>query len=292
MSRERRNLSAASLFAVVLPIVITACSSAAAPYSYGSNDGSAGSGGGGGSAGSGADNTAGSDDGPAAGESGAGGAGAAGNESGSVPTPTGSCCEAHDSAGCESQNVMSCVCSTSPSCCTEAWTAACASLAAKSCTTCDTGEAGSAGEGGSAGEAGSGGAEPFGGASGSSDSGGSEPFGGSSGAEPGGTCCKANYYPGCSSTTVEACVCAEDAYCCSVEWDSSCADEVIELGCGTCNGSGSGSSGNGCCDPYAGYCNSSYIRGCVCEYDYYCCAYEWDEGCADEVEALGCGYCD
>jgi hypothetical protein len=29
-------------------------------------------------------------------------------------------------------------------------------------------------------------------------------------------------------------VCAKDPFCCETAWDSVCAGEVAELGCGTC----------------------------------------------------------
>ncbi|MCH9685879.1 MAG: hypothetical protein K0V04_30880 [Deltaproteobacteria bacterium] len=40
---------------------------------------------------------------------------------------------------------------------------------------------------------------------------------------PGLDCCNANGTPGCMEPVIEACVCALDAFCCSVEWDGLCA---------------------------------------------------------------------
>ena len=51
-----------------------------------------------------------------------------------------------------------------------------------------------------------------------------------------GGCCIANGTPGCEDAKIQGCVCAFDAYCCNVQWDSICADEVESLGCGSCGG--------------------------------------------------------
>ena len=50
-----------------------------------------------------------------------------------------------------------------------------------------------------------------------------------------GDCCEpADGMVGCGDDEVEACVCAEDAYCCDTEWDSYCVSEVAEFGCAVC----------------------------------------------------------
>ena len=51
------------------------------------------------------------------------GAGGSGTLSG-----MGSCCDAHDTPGCGDAELQVCVCEKLPSCCTEAWTAACTFL--------------------------------------------------------------------------------------------------------------------------------------------------------------------
>jgi hypothetical protein len=43
------------------------------------------------------------------------------------------CCTAHPSVGCNSKNIVECVCSQDPSCCTLDWDAACASLGCGDC---------------------------------------------------------------------------------------------------------------------------------------------------------------
>ncbi|HET6585343.1 MAG TPA: hypothetical protein VFG69_17915, partial [Nannocystaceae bacterium] len=38
----------------------------------------------------------------------------------------------------------------------------------------------------------------------------------------GGECCEPSPMPGCADQAVADCVCAEDAYCCEMEWDGEC----------------------------------------------------------------------
>lgn len=40
--------------------------------------------------------------------------------------------------------------------------------------------------------------------------------------------------PGCADDTIEQCVCAVDPFCCDVEWDQLCVDQVESLDCGSC----------------------------------------------------------
>ena len=56
----------------------------------------------------------------------------------------------------------------------------------------------------------------------------------STGDEDPGTCCMSQNGPGCSNDAIEACVCAQDAYCCETQWDSQCVGEVEEFNCGMC----------------------------------------------------------
>ncbi len=51
-------------------------------------------------------------------------------------------------------------------------------------------------------------------------------------------CCDTAMTPGCSDKTVEQCVCKQDAYCCTVEWDSTCVQAVESFGCGKCGDGG------------------------------------------------------
>lgn len=48
-----------------------------------------------------------------------------GKDAGVSLMPTGSCCEAHDTPGCEDALLMACVCEKNQACCTDAWSAGC-----------------------------------------------------------------------------------------------------------------------------------------------------------------------
>lgn len=54
-----------------------------------------------------------------------------------------------------------------------------------------------------------------------------------------GGCCSAHDCcttggPGCEDDAVSLCVCELDPYCCDVEWDQTCVDEVVAFDCGEC----------------------------------------------------------
>lgn len=48
-------------------------------------------------------------------------------------------------------------------------------------------------------------------------------------------CCLSHETGGCDGEAIEACVCAEDPYCCSETWDDACVAAVEGLGCGRCD---------------------------------------------------------
>ena len=62
--------------------------------------------------------------------------------------------------------------------------------------------------------------------------------GGSGGGTAGGDCCDTHETPGCGTTEVETCVCAQDSYCCDTAWDATCVAEVDQFSCGTCGTTG------------------------------------------------------
>ncbi|RLB58379.1 MAG: hypothetical protein DRI90_16830 [Deltaproteobacteria bacterium] len=62
--------------------------------------------------------------------------------------------------------------------------------------------------------------------------------GGGGGGTAGGECCNVHETPGCGTTEIETCVCAQDSYCCDTEWDATCVAEVTQFGCGTCDATG------------------------------------------------------
>jgi len=129
-------------------------------------------------------------------------------------------------------------------------------------------------------------------------------------------CCTALGGAGCSSAGCTAAVCGYDAFCCSVNWDSSCANEAaIDPACGCCDvvcGPTCSSCGDGvvqppeacdppgstapvcnCCTAHGGLgCSDAACTAAVCSYDPYCCSVSWDNVCAGEAAIdLACGCC-
>jgi hypothetical protein len=129
-----------------------------------------------------------------------------------------------------------------------------------------------------------------GGAGPTSDEGGADP--GKPGDPGGAACCASADMPGCAAdTTIEACVCAEDSYCCEEAWDGLCVQAVSELGCGTCPDLPPDNS-EPCCEAHSTTgCVDTMISDCVCAEDSYCCDVEWDELCVANVDQHGCGMC-
>jgi len=54
------------------------------------------------------------------------------------------------------------------------------------------------------------------------------------GSDDPGNCCASHAGAGCTNPAIEACVCAQDSFCCDNTWDGTCAGEVESLGCGMC----------------------------------------------------------
>ncbi len=138
--------------------------------------------------------------------------------------------------------------------------------------------------------------------------GGAATFGGAG--PSGGDCCTPMATPGCGADpSVEACVCAQDDFCCTDSWDDTCIGEVDEFGCGSCGGGFGGSDpgfggsdpgmggapgGSGACctpEPTPGCGDDAFVEQCVCLFDSYCCDTEWDDTCVEEVDLFGCGSC-
>lgn len=51
-----------------------------------------------------------------------------------------------------------------------------------------------------------------------------------------GDCCTEHMAAGCTGDAVEACVCAQDDFCCTEQWDALCVAAVAERGCAACPG--------------------------------------------------------
>jgi hypothetical protein len=116
-------------------------------------------------------------------------------DSGEPPPPAGGCCEILMTPGCDDPAVQACVCMEDAFCCDTAWDDVCVNeVDGFGCGTC-------------------GGMEPPPGAS---------------------SCCSAQLGPGCDDPAVQACVCFVDEYCCSTQWDATCAIFVELFLCGSC----------------------------------------------------------
>lgn len=163
---------------------------------------------------------------------------------------SGSCCNANGTAGCDDDACCRTVCVMDAFCCEIEWDEQCADEAADLCVGCQ-------------------------------------------GLCPGsGDCCVANASPGCNDASCCETICGLDPFCCEIEWDSICADEACVLCDGaTCNcptecpGSGNCCSANGSTG-----CNDAFCCETVCEFDPYCCLFEWDDICADVADSL-CDVC-
>jgi hypothetical protein len=207
----------------------------------------------------------------------------------------GDCCADNGTPGCDNPAVESCVCADDAYCCETKWDGICAGeVESMGCGSCN-------GTGPECGD-------------GSCDAGEDcqvcpedcGPCGGT------GSCCEPQDTPGCDNPTLQACVCAQDSFCCEFTWDGICVEEVAEFGCGSCDGGGCGDgqctedesclscpddcgpcAGSGCCSPHPEPgCDDGLAQACVCEQDAFCCETEWDEICVNEVTSLGCGVCD
>lgn len=103
-------------------------------------------------------------------------------------------------------------------------------------------------------------------------------------------CCTVLDTPGCANAEIQACVCAQDSFCCETQWDELCASEVETFGCGACFDDLQPV--DDCCLPsMLPGCDDPGIAECVCGIDVYCCETIWDGLCVGQVDELGCGAC-
>jgi hypothetical protein len=96
-------------------------------------------------------------------------------------------------------------------------------------------------------------------------------------------CCTVSSSAACDDVEVLACVCAGDAFCCDVAYDTSCVRQAASR-CGQD------------CDarvPVSDCCGASEVPGCaapqvascVCAVDPFCCAFRFDESCVNLARA-------
>ena len=94
--------------------------------------------------------------------------------------------------------------------------------------------------------------------------------------------------PGTDSSTVDACVCAVDTFCCETDWDELCvtmATLLCDAGCGSIPTCGvAGDCGTPRSEPG---CVDSTCCTSVCERDPFCCIVSWDQECV--LGAAACG---
>ncbi len=92
-----------------------------------------------------------------------------------------------------------------------------------------------------------------------------------------GSCIETHPEPGCDDATCCTSVCSVDPTCCSAGWDSFCALLADQQCIGYCGASASGS----CLVAHANPgCDSATCCATICGLDPFCCATQWDTGCA------------
>ena len=162
----------------------------------------------------------------------------------------GDCCEDNDSPGCDQPDVETCVCAEDSYCCETEWDDICAGIATDDCDACGGGSTGEMNE----------------------------------------DCCTVQGTPGCTDPAIEACVCANDAYCCSTQWDSTCVGRV---GSDLCGESCMPDDADGPCCSANGTpgCEVNSVESCVCAADAFCCDTLWDEMCVEAIGTNSCGTC-
>ncbi|HMN95392.1 MAG TPA: hypothetical protein PKC43_04175 [Phycisphaerales bacterium] len=92
-----------------------------------------------------------------------------------------------------------------------------------------------------------------------------------------GPCFRPKLTPNCADEECCDLVCADDTFCCTVEWDVLCAESAQFL-CLECGDPETGS----CCFPHLGpYCNDATCCDAVCAIDSFCCSLGgvWDGFC-------------
>ena len=209
---------------------------------------------------------------------------------------SGDCCLPNGTPGCDDGAISACVCAADSYCCETEWDDICVDeVESEACGVCE----------GDGPDCGNGECEAGEDCENCPDDCG--PCGGT------GSCCEVQDTEGCDDPTIQACVCDQDSFCCEIEWDEICVNEVTSLQCGQCDGGpacgdgecqggencevcpadcGECSGAGDCCEPLeTPGCGDAGVQACVCALDEYCCETKWDDICADEVEGEGCGSC-
>ena len=163
-------------------------------------------------------------------------------------SPAGDCFVPHDLPGCDQGLCCAAVCERDPFCCQSGWDNACTQIADDLPSVCVRIQCGDFGAGNPCTEH----ANP---------------------ASENAECCTA--------------VCAQDAYCCEVEWDISCVERAqTTTSCGCARTCGDPCAGD-CCFGHANpSCDDEACCSLVCAGDNYCCNVVWDSVCAQTARDL------
>ena len=86
-------------------------------------------------------------------------------------------------------------------------------------------------------------------------------------------CFVAGNSPGCEDPACQAAICADDAWCCTNEWDIICVNAALAI----CDGSPSS-----CLSEHGGVgCDNNDCQQAVCAINASCCEVSWNAACAD-----------
>jgi hypothetical protein len=98
------------------------------------------------------------------------------------------------------------------------------------------------------------------------------------GAPEAGSCFIQHNTPWCNDPECCDAVCAQDGFCCTVQWDDICGGEALSI----CAGCGGVSTGD-CFEVGISGCSDEACCKAVCAIDDYCCQINWDELCVIEA---------
>ena len=108
-----------------------------------------------------------------------------------------------------------------------------------------------------------------------------------------GSCCVSNTTAYCNDADCCNLICAQDAFCCTTQWDQICANAAAAQ-CASCQGGGAGcgdpASGDCCAANTTPYCSDADCCSLICAADAFCCNNQWDQICANAALA-SCASC-
>jgi hypothetical protein len=93
---------------------------------------------------------------------------------------------------------------------------------------------------------------------------------------PAGSCLVVHENPNCRDAECCETVCGIDPRCCDTTWDQACVNWAERF----CRGCGNPRAGSCCYSQPTPFCNDAICCEAVCNIDPFCCAFRWDEFCA------------